>query len=296
LFYLYQLMAEKKLLGRVNTDKIITIKMLPSSLPPDLTGQILAYLGCERRPPSIRYLNQLIQAYIRHVPWESVSRIVKRHHTVQASDCPRWPAEFWTETLSWGTGGTCFENNLAFYTLLSALGFTGYLTINDMQGQRACHTAILISWRGQKYLVDVAIPLHCALPVHSHRLTKHSTLFHHYTIRPARAGVFEIERSHHPKRNIYTLLDRPVPPHEYQAAVERDYEATGYFLDRVIIVKIIDDRLWRFNSLERPYKLEGFDKTSKQEVLLEPESMAHSLASKFSMAEAKIAAALECVA
>ena len=240
----------------------------------------------------MRYLNRLIQAYIRRVPWESVSRIIRRHTTTQTSECPRWPEEFWSETLSWGTGGTCFENNLAFFSLLSTLGFTGYLTINDMLDQRACHTAIIISWQGQKYLVDVAIPLHCALPVRGDEITKRSTLLHHYTIRPSGGGIFEIERSHHPKRNIYTLLDRPVPLDEYKAAVERDYEATGYFLDRVIIVKIINERLWRFNSLERPYKLEGFGKTSKEEIPLEPEGVSRSLAEKFGIAEAKVADAL----
>ena len=74
--------------------------------------------------------------------------------------------------------------------------------------------------------------------------------------------------------------------------MERDYEATGYFLDRVIIVKVIDDRLWRFNSAEKPYKLEGFDKTSRQEKLLEPENLSRLVAEKFSISEAKVAAAL----
>jgi arylamine N-acetyltransferase len=93
-------------------------------LSPELTTRILEYLGCEKEAPSIRYLNQLIQAYICHVPWESVSRIVKRHTTADTTRCPRWPEEFWHEALSFGTGGTCFECNLAFYTLLATLGFS----------------------------------------------------------------------------------------------------------------------------------------------------------------------------
>lgn len=266
--------------------------MLASSLSPGLTDRILTYLGCARRPPSVRYLNHLIQSYIRQVPWESASRIIKRHTTTETTKCPRWPAEFWAEALSSGTGGTCFENNLAFFTLLTTLGFTGYLTINDMRPQRACHTAMIISWQEQKYLVDAAIPLYCALPVHRDKITKRATLFHHYTIRPSLEGTFEIERSHHPKRNIYTLLDRPISLDEYRSAVERDYEATGYFLDRVIIVKVIGDRLWRFSSLEKPYKLEGFDKTGKQEKPLEPEHLPYLLAEHFGMSEAKITAAL----
>lgn len=245
--------------------------------------------------PSIRYLDQLIQAYIRHVPWESASRIVKRRTTVETAGCPRWPAEFWTQALSHGTGGTCFENNLALYTLLAALGFEGYLTINDMLETRACHTAIIIFLNAQKYLVDAAIPLHCVLPVHPDRPTKRSTMFHNYTVRPVGANRFEIERSHHPKRNIYTLIDTPVPLAAYRSAVERDYEKTGFFLDRVILVKVIDNRLWRFNSAEKPYKLEAFTKNSRQEKLLAPEGLAHLVAKQFGIAEDIVAAALACV-
>ncbi len=269
--------------------------MLTSSLSPELIDQILAYLACSRKPPSVRYLNQLIRAYIRRVPWESASRIVKRHTTPETAQCPRWPEEFWSEALSRGTGGTCFENNLAFFTLLTTLGFQGYLTINDMLDQRACHTAIIVSLQRQKYLVDVAIPLHCALPVHNDRATRRSTSFHHYTVHPIRRGVFEIERSHHPKRNIYTLLDHPIPTEAYRAAVERDYERTGYFLDRVILVKVIDDKLWRFSSAEKPYKLEAFDKTGKQEKLLAPEKLTRLVAKQFSIAEELVAAALSYV-
>lgn len=260
--------------------------------PPDLTGEILAYLGLTRKPPSVRCLNQLLRAYIRHVPWESASRIVRRHTTPETAQCPRGPEEFWTEAMSRGTGGTCFENNLAFYTLLTALGFEGYLTINDMLPTRACHTAIVLFLQGQKYLVDAAIPLHCVLPVHEDRLTKRSTAFHNYTVRPAGANVFEIERSHHPKRNIYTLIDNPVPLAAYQSAVERDYEQTGFFLDRVILVKVIENKLWRFNSAETPCKLEAFTKNSRQEELLEKEKLPHRVAKQFGIAEEIVAAAL----
>jgi arylamine N-acetyltransferase len=261
------------------------------TLSPKLTSQILSYLGCEREKPSIHYLNRLIQTYIRHVPWESISRIIKRHTTPETEQCPRWPDEFWQETLKYGTGGTCFENNLAFFTLLSDLGFMGYLTINDME-TTACHTASVIMLNGQKYLADVAIPLHCALPIHADQITRRSNEFHHYTIRPNGHSRYVIERSHHPKRKIFTLVDVPIPLEDYCGAVQKDYEETGYFLDRVIVVKGIEGRLWRFSSADKPYKLEGFDRKSKREVVLESNVLAQSLAKHFKIAEDKIALAL----
>jgi arylamine N-acetyltransferase len=257
----------------------------------DLTSEILSFLGCSREKPSARYLNRLIRAYIRHVPWESVSRIIKRYTTPETELCPRWPDEFWQEALEYGTGGTCFENNLAFLTLLHELGFDGYLTINDMENP-ACHTASVITLAGQKYLADVAIPIHCALPVHADRITRRSNEFHHYTVRAESNCRYAVERSHHPKRKIFTLVDVPVPLKEYRNAVQNDYEPTGYFLDQVIIVKVITDRLWRFSSAEHPYKLEGFDKTSRQEVILETNRLAQSLSECFGMDEDKIALAL----
>lgn len=264
------------------------------SLSPKLTNQILKYLGCDRETPSIRYLNRLIQAYNCHVPWESVSRIIKRHTTVDTTLCPRWPEEFWDEALSFGTGGTCFECNLAFYTLLTLLGFTGYLTINDMESP-ACHTASLISLPRQKYLVDVAIPIYCAIPVHSEKITKRLTQYHHYTIRPVGNSKYRVERSHHPKRYIFTLVDVPVPIEDYKMAVAKDYEEGGYFLDRVIIVKVIGNKLWRFSSMDRPFILESFDKTSKEEVKLTPARLEQSLADCFGIPARKIAAALSYV-
>lgn len=261
------------------------------TLSPELTSQILSYLGCVREEPSIYYLNRLIRAYIRHVPWESVSRIVKRRATPQTELCPRWPEEFWQEAFKDGTGGTCFENNLAFFTLLNTVGFNGYLTINDMENP-GCHTACIMMLDEQKYLADVAIPIHCALPISADRLIKKSNQFHNYRIRPIGTQRYAIERSHHPKPTIFTLVDVPVPFEEYQGAVQRDYEETGYFLDRVIIVKVIGNRLWRFSSVDTPYKLEGFNRTSRQEVLLETETLAKSLAKHFRIDERKIALAL----
>jgi hypothetical protein len=141
-------------------------------------------------------------------------------------------------------------------------------------------------------LADVAIPIHCALPLHSNQVTRRSNEFHYYTIRPESNHRYAIERSHHPKRRAFTLVDVPIPLEEYRLAVQNDYEETGYFLDRVIIIKIIEGRLWRFSSVDLPFKLEGFDKTSRQEVMLETDTLVKSLSEHFEMDEDKIAMAL----
>lgn len=252
---------------------------------------VLEHLGCPVKAPTLRDLNRLIEAYIRKVPWESVSRIIKHRAARSSADCPRWPQEFWRDALQSGLGGTCFESSLALYSLLTAIGYAGYLTVNDMGDTRACHAALVIYLDGQKYLVDNTIPIHRAVRFAQHEITRQRTPFHNYTIRPVGENRYEIERSHHPQRNPFTLIDIPVSLADYCAIVENDYTPAGFFLDRVVMTKIIDDKAWRFMSHFRPYKLESFDRAGKSEIFLPPERLAPALAEKFHLPEDKISAA-----
>jgi arylamine N-acetyltransferase len=260
-----------------------------------LVEDILEFLDCPSKAPTLRYLNRLIHEYIRKVPWESVSRIVKRHTTLNTKDCPRWPEEFWQEAIRSGFGGTCYESSLAFYSLLMALGYEGYLTVNDMGETRGCHAAIVLFVSGQKYLVDITIPVHVAVRIDPQRVVRRKTAFHNYTIRPVQENKFEVERSHHPHRNAFTIIDVPVSLHDYQKIVESDYKETGYFLNSVVMVKVAGNRTWRFFSSHKPYKLESFNRAVKRETFMEVETLPQRLAELFQMPQDKISAAFSWI-
>jgi arylamine N-acetyltransferase len=257
-------------------------------------ADILAYLGCASETPGIRPLNRLIDSYVHRVPWESVFRIAKHASTTDLSERPRWPDEFWQDAIQSGGGGTCFESNYAFFWLLQQLGYTGYLTVNDMGDQRGCHAAILLHLHGRKYLVDVGIPLLVALPVSGAQITRRTTWLHTYAVHPDGLDTYQVLRSRHPKPNIYTLLDTPVCEPDYRRVVEQDYGLTGLFLDQVILVKIIGDRLWRFSTKDQPYRMEWFSQATRGEVMIPPGQTAYLLAERFQMDQGKIEAALDC--
>lgn len=269
--------------------------MSSQNLRAGLVNDILDYLGCPLYKPTLRYLNYLISAYVRKVPWESVSRIVKRHTTPEIKYQPRWPEEFWNSAMKFGYGGTCFESNLAFYSLLMSLGYEGYLTVNDMGETKKCHAATVILLGGVKYLVDITIPVHSAVRIDPEKAVRRRTNFHNYTIRPVQEFKYEVDRSHHPNRNAFTLIDDPVSLSDYQKILENDYRETGYFLKSVVIVKVIGDRTWRFFSDHRPYRLENFNRGGKNEIFLEPEKLAHKLSELFLMPENQIAKAFSLI-
>lgn len=256
---------------------------------------ILRFLKLRRQPPTYEYLNALIGASIRRVPWESVTRILKRDAASKTADCPRFPREVWNDAMRFGGGGTCFEINYAFFALLNALGFEGYMTLNDMTEAQKCHAAIVILFNGQKYLVDVSVPLPRAVAFFSDSTVYHYTPWLNFTVRPEGENRYVVERAPHARPYIFTLNDVPVSAKDFEAAIEADYLPTGYFLNRVVINRMFDNTAWLFNSDTKPFMLESFDHDGKHEIRLNPKTLTESLAEQFQIPAEKISAALSLV-
>jgi arylamine N-acetyltransferase len=255
----------------------------------------LEFLSLRRRQPTFEYLNALIEAFIHKTPWESVTRILKRDAAQETADCPRFPREVWRDAMNFGGGGTCFEINYAFFALLNALGYEGCMTLNDMNEARKCHAAIVILVNGQNYLVDVSVPLPRAVVFFSDSTVYHYTPWLNFTIRPEGENRYTVERAPHARPYIFTLNDVPVNAQDFEAAIETDYLPTGYFLNRIVINKMMDGKAWLFNSDTKPFMLESFDHDGKREIPLNPETLAESLAERYRIPAEKIFAALSLI-
>ena len=81
----------------------------------------------------------------------------------------------------------------------------------------------------------------------------------------------------------------------YRRVVEQDYSETGYFLDQVILVKIIGDRLWRFSTKDLPYRMEWFSRADRGEVPIPAGQAGKMLAECFQMDQGRIEAALHVI-
>lgn len=238
------------------------------SLSPTLQAAVLERLGAPAGPPSPAHLQAIVSGYVRCLPWESASRIVRRAQHIAPEACPRWPVEFWATALRLGTGGTCFESNYALYCLLLGLGYSGYLTINDMGDLRGCHTALVIELADQTWLVDVGIPLYAPILIQQTRSSRAASVFHNYTLIPLQHRRFEVQRDRHPKPHIFTLINLPVAESVYRQATTADYGPGGLFLDRVIVSKVVGKTAWRFNSGELPWRVEIFQGGQRAETAL----------------------------
>ncbi len=268
--------------------------MLTPPLSPPLTRMVLARLGLAAAPPTLSLLDALVNAYIRTVPWETVFRIVKRERVKETAVCPRWPDEFWTDNLERGGGGTCFESNYAFFSLLRALGYEGYLTINNMGDSIGCHSAIILFVEGEKWLVDAGYPLYAPLPVSSRGVMHRATAFMNYTIWPDGEHVYQVEQRPHPNTNAFTLIDRPIANSDYRAATTKDYGENGLFLDLIVINKIVNNQPWRFNSADLPWRRSRLQDGVQFDVMVKGDVVT-AVSRHFDMDEIAVRAAFDVV-
>lgn len=117
--------------------------------------------------------------------------------------------------------------------------------MNDMGDRCGCHTAIVLTnLSGGLWLADVGMPLYSPIPLNG--AAHPSNPFHRYSLKPV-AGGFEVLRDNHPTPCAFTLRDHPVSDHDYRAVVTADYGEGGLFLDRLILLKVVDRRVWRFD-------------------------------------------------
>jgi N-acetyltransferase len=216
-------------------------------LDPAIARMALDHLQVAPAAPDLALLATLLHQYGRRVPWESASRIARAAQSA-GTPPPRWSEEFWRDARDLGTGGTCFESNRAFLALLRSLGYEGYLTINDMQETAACHTAIVVTLGGARWVVDAGYPIYAPLRLDPEQVTEATTPYLTYTAEPLGGGRWQLFNRPHPKPYLYTLIDAPVSDADYRAATEADYGPGGLFLSRVIIRKLLGGDIWRFDS------------------------------------------------
>ena len=87
----------------------------------------------------------------------------------------------------------------------------------------------------------------------------------------------------------------PVGEAEYRAVTLHDYRHDGgQFLNEVVIRKVRNDQLWRFNSNEQPLRLQQFVAGARRDHVL-GDDPASEVADKFGVASDVVAEALTII-
>ena len=215
------------------------------------TDAILQHLRIERAEPSPAYLSALLAGWSERIPWESASRIVRHKTPAAPYQYARNAERFYDDALNRGLGGTCFESNTALRALLDDLGFESTFALCDMAQSSTTnpHCALITIIDGLRYIADAGWPLPAAIPLSDSEPTAGSVPVYDYHIEPSGEGRWRVWRkSGDFEQDCFTLKAAPVPHDTFRARLIRDHFDDGLFLNNVIIHRVIDGRLLRFDQ------------------------------------------------
>jgi len=248
-----------------------------------MTENILQHLKVDRSLPTLEYLQELMTAYCSNVPWESVSKIVKKSLCDKTINCLRLENEFWTSAFQYGTGGTCYESNWAFFCFLQNLGFDGYLTSNKIINKTSVHSAIVMMISDKKYIVDIGYPTYAPIPVIEEAVTVSGNFPIKYRCTPTSSKEYIIENFPHPRPYLYHFKDIPVNPGDYLEMASKDYGEGGLFSNRIIIRKMINKVPTRFDSEDIPYNIHTLQNGEKVKTFIKDEDLIRRLSDHFNL-------------
>jgi len=133
------------------------------TLTPELARRYLAVLGVPKQKPSFETLREIVAAQLTHVPFENISKLYNRK---RAGLVGLPSIQLFLDGIErFHFGGTCYSNNLHFYSLLRTLGYDAKLCAADMKDP-GVHAVIIVTLDGREYLLDAgyAVPFLAPLP------------------------------------------------------------------------------------------------------------------------------------
>lgn len=249
-----------------------------------------------RRDGSLALLKQLHAAFIQHVPFENVSKLLR----IQAADSPdralRRPEDYWGEHLEWGAGGTCFATTEAFRWLLSEVGLAARPVFCRLprEGSRA-HAALIVDTEAGPWLADVGYALAAPVPIPGPGGVTGTTTVH-YDLELRRRGpgaaveVATVDFAG--RRPRYQVEEAEVTPAAFEAAWRETFRADAAYMNRLALGRFGRGRRWIYQP---PGSVVMMSRTGQRVDMVGPDP-ARALANRFRLPEEKIRQAIEILA
>ena len=125
----------------------------------------------------LEFINQILTHFSK-IPYENISKIIKWQRYFNCPSAIRLPDEVMEGYARQHFGGTCFSLTFFLQTLLSYHGFVCYPVMADMRWGNNVHCALILVYKGNKYLMDPGYLLNQLLDLDSSNprifLTEHS--------------------------------------------------------------------------------------------------------------------------
>ncbi|MFC2152294.1 arylamine N-acetyltransferase [Bacteroidota bacterium] len=202
----------------------------------------LNILGIKKVKPSLSELKKIIQAQLKIIPFENISKL----YYLKTSGFKGIPTlnEFLDGIEKYNFGGTCYANNFHLYQLLRYLGYDVLLCGANMK-QKDVHIVNIVKIDGTEFIVDVGYAAPFLEPIPRNLLNDYKITFgtSEYVFSP-------IDSANHSKLSFYReselehgyqINPKPRHIHEFAQVVEESYRPDATFMNSILIVRYESD-------------------------------------------------------
>jgi len=202
-------------------------------------------------------LDRLHRAYLREVPFENVTKLIKAARTGASPASIRTPVEFWDEHLRWGSGGTCFATTFAYQFLLRYLGFSSRLLFCRLPAEsRQAHAALLVAVEGGDVLVDVGYALPAPLPLSGNGTIQRTTPYCDLELRSGPGGEWLVfSEDDRGQRFRYRFHAEAVTEARFREAWGLTFRPDAPYMRRLALGRFVDGTRYLFRDPDQVFEI-----------------------------------------
>lgn len=238
-------------------------------------------------PTSREALEDVVRAFSR-LPYENLTKIIKRDSVGNPRLAKRLPHEVVREHASRGTGGTCFSLTFTLLDLLRSLGWMAEPILADRRYGENTHCALVVWLDGLPHLVDPGFLIIQPIRLESGKESRLETGFNTVRLLPRREGEKVDLYTEQQDASIYRLTFKMTPVDE--ATFVRAWEASFDWdmMRYPLLTRLSGDRQLYLQGRKLQHRDRGG--VSRREVA--PDDLTESIAREFGVDARIVARAL----
>lgn len=201
-------------------------------------NRYLDALKISKSKPSLVALTEIINAHLKIVPFENISKIyyLKNYDLKSIPDFEQYVDGI----RKYNFGGTCYSNNYYLNKLLSFLGYNVRLCGADMTNPDV-HIVNIVEIDQREYLVDVGYAAPFFLPIPLDLPEDYELIFGRdkYILKPKDKRNYSELQLIRDGKNKHGYIVKPHPRSltEFKKVIEDSMKSTSTFLNALLLVK-----------------------------------------------------------
>ncbi len=179
---------------------------------------------------------------LRALPYENLTKLLRKHSGDPPSSWPRFPHEVVRDYLTWRSGGTCFSLTKLLETVLLEAGFRCHPVLADMPHGREIHCALVVHANDERFLLDPSYLLPKPMKLAPRGQTSITSPANQLILEGESATTYRLStrRADQPPKWRYTFRDEPAAEAQFMLRWMESFDQT--MMNSLVMTTLSNDR------------------------------------------------------